>query len=157
MLGRALGPHYVVTAPRMPAPTKPRYQTWARRIGKLLAATANPIVVGHSFGASVLLKYFAEVVPRPTVAGLFLVATPFWSSKFPEFALPADFSVRLSDLSPLYFYWSRDDTEVPLEHLEHYRRALPHAILRIVDGRGHEFDQREFPELTTDIQRVDQE
>jgi len=108
-------------------------------------------VVGHSFGASVLLKYLAETVRRPPLAGLFLVATPFWGPEFPEFALPPDLGVRLRDLSPIYLYHSRDDAEIPVEHLERYRRALTRATVRVLEGRGHEFNQAQFPELAADI------
>jgi hypothetical protein len=48
---------------------------------------------------------------------------------------------------------SRDDAEVPLDHLERYRRALPRAVVRVLDGRGHEFNQARFPELAADIRR----
>jgi serine hydrolase len=155
LLGKPLGADYMVRAPRMPQPTDPHYRTWARRIAELIAGIDNPVLVGHSLGASVLLKYLCEAAPRPSFAGLFLVATPFWGPEFPEFALPADFAVRLGDVSPLYFYHSRDDSEVPFEHLERYRRALPHAIVRVFDGRGHEFAQPRFPELVDDIRRLD--
>ena len=155
MLGPALRPDYRVRAPRMPRPTDPRYASWARRIAKLLAGTTNPVLVGHSFGGSVLLKYLAEAAPRPSVAGLFLIATPFWGADFPEFALPTDFGARLRDVSPLYLYHSRDDPEVPFEHVERYRRLLPQAIVRALDGRGHEFNQPQFPELVADIQGLE--
>jgi predicted alpha/beta hydrolase family esterase len=151
LLGNGLGPEYSVRAPVMPQPDEPQYSTWARRIAELATATPDAVLVGHSFGASVLLKYLAETSPRPGFAGLFMVATPFWDSDSPEFALPPDFGMRLRDVSPLYFYHSRDDHEVPFEHLERYRRALPQAIVRALDGRGHEFDQPEFPELVADI------
>jgi len=150
MLGDALGPGYVVKAPRMPEPSNPRYQTWARRIAHLITGR-NPVLVGHSFGASVLLKYFAETEPQPPFAGLFLIATPFWGTDFPEFALPPDFATRLRNVSPLYLYHSRDDPEVPFEHLERYSRVLRHAVVRALDGRGHEFNQERFPELVDDI------
>jgi hypothetical protein len=110
--------------------------------------------VGHSFGASVLLKYLSETLHRPSLAGLFLVATPFWGPDFPEFALPPDFGVRLRDLSPLYLYHSRDDPEIPFEHLERHSRLLPHAVVQALDERGHEFNQPEFPELAADIRGV---
>jgi predicted alpha/beta hydrolase family esterase len=151
LLQHALGRDYVVHAPRMPEPDDPHYEPWAEAIAELIAESERPAVVGHSFGASVILKYLSEANPRPKVAGLFLVATPFWSSKFPEFALRPNFADALRDLSPLYFYQSRDDDEIPVAHLERYRRALPHAIVRLLDGRGHEFDQPEFPELVADI------
>ena len=151
LLGDTLGRGYRVLAPRMPRPEHPQYWTWARRIDELIRSTRRPILVGHSFGASVLLKYLAETVQRPTVAGLFLVATPFWGPEFPEFALPPDFGERLRDLSPICLYHSRDDTEISVEHLERYRRVLPHAKVRVLDGRGHEFNQAQFPELAADI------
>jgi len=138
----------------MPRPAQPQYWTWAGRIDELIAGTRRPVLVGHSFGASVLLKYLSETVRRPALAGLFLVATPFWGPEFPEFALPSDFGVRLWGVSPLYLYHSRDDPEIPFEHLERYARALPHAIVRALDGRGHEFNQPQFPELAADIRRL---
>ena len=151
LLGEALGRGYRVRAPRMPRPKEPEYWPWARRIDELLRQHRRPIAVGHSFGGSVLLKYLAETVRRPALAGLFLIATPFWGPDFPEFALPPDFGRRLRDLSPIYLYHSRDDAELPLAHLERYRQALPHATARVLDGRGHEFNQARFPELAADI------
>jgi len=157
MLGNTLGPDYAVRAPRMPEPTEPQYATWGRYIAELIGSTTSPVLVGHSFGASVLLKFLAEASPRPFFAGLFLVATPFWGPDFPEFALPRDFAVRLRDVRPLYLYHSRDDPEVPFEHLDRYCRALPHAIARALDGRGHEFDQPQFPELVADIRSLEED
>lgn len=151
LLGDTLGRGYRVLAPRMPRPEHPQYWTWARRIDELIRRTRRPVLVGHSFGASVLLKYLAETVRRPTPAGLFLVAMPFWGPDFPEFALPPDFGVRLRDLSPIFLYHSRDDADVPIKHLQRYRRLLPHATVRVLDGRGHEFNQAQFPELAADI------
>jgi len=40
--------------------------------------------------------------------------------------------------------------------LERYSRALPQAIVRSLDGRGHEFDQPHFPELAADIRRLEE-
>jgi predicted alpha/beta hydrolase family esterase len=151
LLGDTLGRGYRVRAPRMPRPEHPQYWAWARRIDELIGSGRRPILVGHSFGASVLLKYLAETVRRPALAGLFLVATPFWGPDFPEFALPPDWGERVRDLSPIYLYHSRDDAEIPFEHLERYQRVLPRATVRVLNGRGHEFNQAEFPELAADI------
>lgn len=153
LLERGLGAGFRVHAPRMPDPDDPHHEPWAARIGELIAEAECPVLVGHSFGASTLLKFFARVDPRPDFRGLFLLATPFWSADFPEYALTTRDIVRLQDVAPLKFYQSRDDEEVGIEHLAKYRQALPHATFRELDGRGHEFDQEDFPELAADIRR----
>jgi predicted alpha/beta hydrolase family esterase len=155
LLQHGLGSAYVVRAPRMPEPEDPNYRDWAERLAELLEQTEVPVLVGHSFGASVILKYLSEVAVRPPLFGVFLAAVPFWGPKFPEFALRADFGARLRDLSPVYLYRSVDDAVIPSEHLERYRKALPHAVVRTLDGRGHEFDQPDFPELVADIRGLE--
>jgi uncharacterized protein len=154
MLMGSLGRGYTVQAPRMPRPEEPQHERWARRIAEGIGGTADLVLVGHSFGASTLLKYLAEADPLPAFTGLFLVATPFWGPDFPEYALPADFADRLRHAPPIHLYHSRDDSEVPFEHLERYRKALPQAIVRPLEGRGHEFDQPTFPELAADIRAL---
>lgn len=96
MLGKALGPEYRVQAPRMPQPTNPRYQIWASRIAQLIDAEASPVLVGHSFGASMLLKYLEEAAARPSFAGLFLIATPILGPRFPRVRVTARFRVAAS-------------------------------------------------------------
>jgi pimeloyl-ACP methyl ester carboxylesterase len=103
------------------------------------------------WGTRLALRCFLSISRRLCAA----VATPFWSLEFPEFVLPPDFGARLRDLSPIYLYRSRDDREIPAEHLERYRRALPHATVRVLEGRGHEFNQAEFPELVADIRDLE--
>jgi len=154
LLQKGLGRKYRVHAPRMPKPDAPSYEAWSRRIARLLADYRRPALVGHSFGASTLLKYLAQVEQPPELSGLFLVATPWWGRDFPEFALPADFAKKLRIDCPIYFYHSKDDPEVPPSHLRKYRRALEQAQVRLLDQRGHEFNQAEFPELVTDIREA---
>ncbi len=154
LLEQGLGRGYDVTAPRMPKPDEPRYGVWARQLERMIRELESPVVVGHSFGASVILKYFSEARARPAVAGLFLVATPFWGPELSEAMLPADFGARLRDVAPIHLYHSRDDAETPAAHIERNRQALPHAVVRVLEGRGHEFDQPTFPELVADIRRA---
>jgi predicted alpha/beta hydrolase family esterase len=154
MLGDDLGSAYQVRAPRMPDPEDPDDRAWRGRIGQLLGESEAPVLVGHSFGASTLLRYFAATKHWPAFRGLFLVSTPFWGDDFPDFALTSEHLARLQSLSPLFFYQSTDDAVVGLEHFQKYRKALPRAVFRRLDGRGHEFDQARFPELVTDIRSV---
>ena len=154
LLERELGSAYRVQAPRMPDPEHPDDRVWRERIAQLVHAADHPVLVGHSFGASTLLRFIAQAEPPPLFRGLFLVATPFWGEDFPDFALTVEHLLRLRSTSPLFFYQSADDPIVGLAHFQNYQKSLPHAVFRRLDGRGHEFDQETFPELVTDIRSV---
>ena len=40
----------------------------------------------------------------------------------------------------MFLYHGRDDRTVPFSHLALYAKALPNAIVRPLDGRGHQFE-----------------
>lgn len=94
-LQRALGSGYTVHYPRMPDEDAPDYEAWKARILEACSAFAGPyILVGHSLGASFLLRVLAETQLEP--AGVFLVATPYWGApdwEVDAYALPAGFEI----------------------------------------------------------------
>jgi uncharacterized protein len=153
-LRAGLGRGYDVRFPLMPHPDAPRYEAWRDRLEDELAALpAEAHIVTHSLGGSMLLKTLAERPHDRAIAGMFLVATPHWNPADPEiaeYALPDDFAARLPAIRRLFLYHSRDDTEIPLAHVERYARALPQAVVRDLDGYGHLFD-KPCPELVRDI------
>jgi predicted alpha/beta hydrolase family esterase len=68
------GKVYWPDAPAAPA----SYRAWAAKIAKAIAGAGDLILVGHSLGASLLLKCLSEhAVPR-SIVGLFLIAAPYW-------------------------------------------------------------------------------
>ena len=77
-LVRELSPDYHVIAPEMPNADRPNYQSWRSDRAGAAAIDEDMILVGHSFGGSVLLKYLAEGSYRKHVRGLFLVSVPNW-------------------------------------------------------------------------------
>ncbi|HET7535352.1 MAG TPA: alpha/beta fold hydrolase [Candidatus Didemnitutus sp.] len=153
-LRRDLGADYAVSAPKMPAPTKPSYQSWKRKIAKLLSHENAPsILVGHSLGGSVLLKYIAEERPDVRARGLFIVSSPYWGSNNPDFVLAEGFAQSLPKKLKIYFYQSRDDEVINLDHLARYRKAVPRATVRTIASGGHTF-KAGLPELVTDIRTL---
>ena len=62
--------------------------------------------------------------------------------------------MRLRDVSPLYLYYSRDDSEDPFEHLERYSAALPQAIVRALECDAVTNSQWNSPEVLADIRRA---
>jgi uncharacterized protein len=157
-LDAALGSGYEVRAPDMPDPDAPRYEAWGGRIDEEVAALdGGALLVGHSLGASMLLKCLAgrPASHRP-VAGLFLVSTPYWGKDEDwklEYALPDDFPSKLPPIGRTFLYHSRGDAEVPLAHLGLYEEKLPEATVRVIDGDEHSFT-RGLPALVTDIQSL---
>jgi len=135
----------------MPNANDPDYRSWRDAIETHLVDLGdNTLLVGHSFGGSVLLKYLAEDTYQEPIAALFLVATPFWGPGFRDFALPDDFAVALKGI-PIVLYHSRDDPEIPVSHLRRYQEHLPNATSRLIDGSEHSFIHG-LPQLVRDIQ-----
>lgn len=150
----ALGISYDVRYPEMPAADRPEYETWKGQVAKELAALDGKVIlVGHSLGASVLLKYLSEEEVEKPVAGLFLVAAPYWGAEdweVEEYELREDFASTLPGRLPVFFYHSRDDEVVPFGHLALYQAKLPKATVRELDGRGHQFGD-DLSEVARDI------
>ena len=155
-----LGAGYEVRSPKMPNEGSPEYGAWRDRISKEISGmNGDVILTGHSFGASVLLKYLYETNPRRPVAGVFLVATPYWGAEgweVDEYALQDDFASKLPEGLPVFFYHGHEDEVVPFEHLELYKQRLPQAAFREFDGRGHQFDD-DLSEVAVDIEGLRQE
>jgi serine hydrolase len=156
-LRNALGTAYEVRYPKMPDEDRPEYEAWKDQIARELAGLDSEVIlVGHSLGASILLKYLSdEKVERP-IAGIFLVAPPYWGAEdweVSEYALREAFASRLPKELPVFFYHSRDDEWVPFTHLALYRAKLPQATIHEFDGRGHQLDD-DLSEVAQDIKRL---
>lgn len=149
-----LGDRFDVSSPAMPEPDAPHYHTWKSTLETYLSKHERTVLVGHSLGGSVILKYLAEATPATSVLGLFLVASPYWSSQgwdVEEFLVPE--SARFPGIGPVFLYHSEDDEVVPVEHMRLYAGQLPSATLRPCNHRGHLFSKG-LPELITDIKNL---
>jgi uncharacterized protein len=153
----ALGRGYDVRSPKMPNEDSPEVEIWKGRISEELAAMDGEVVlVGHSVGALVLLKYLSEEESEKPAAGLFLVAAPYVGTggwEIEEGALREDFASKLPDGLPMVFYHGREDEVVPFAHLALYEEKLPRAIFRGFDGLGHQFDD-DLSEVARDIEKT---
>lgn len=141
-LRSSLGPAYEINYPQIIADESKKDFGWLQQIGKAISDKKSEIIlVGHSFGASMLLKYLSENKIKEKIAGIFLIATPFWrgnenweqglklEENFVEH-LPADLSI--------YFYHCKDDEEISFDNLLRYKQKLPQAIFREINNGGHQ-------------------
>jgi predicted alpha/beta hydrolase family esterase len=141
-LQNALGAAYHVSYPKMPNEDDPEYRAWKAQISKEHAALGpRTILVGHSAGASVLLRYLAEEkVDNP---GVFLIAAPYWGAEnWHASQLPKEL--------PIFFYHNRDDEVIPFAHLAMYAKKLPQATIREFDAGGHQFNN-DLSKVAADI------
>lgn len=158
ILKKSLGSGYEIRHPKMPDPGNPDYAPWRDRIAKEFAKLdEGSIIIGHSLGGSVLLKYFSEEKHDAKHLALFIVATPFWGLKgweYDAFHLKRGFSKKLPRFGKIFLYRSLDDDVVTHEHLVRYAKTIPQALVREVDGLGHTFDTGECRELTRDLKSL---
>lgn len=141
-LQEALGEGYQVINPQMQTDESAPDFGWLKQIGEEIDKLPNgAFLAAHSLGASFLLKYLSENKISKTIAGIFLIATPFWSGRedwVQGLKLQQDFAQNLLQNSPIFFYHCRDDKEIPFDHLEHYKQKIPWAILREFETGGHQ-------------------
>jgi predicted alpha/beta hydrolase family esterase len=159
-LRQLLGREYEVNYPAMQNEDEANYETWKRQIEEKLAALDGiVIVVGHSVGASILIKCLAEGDIKKTT-GVFLIATPFWGGDkgwkyegYEALVLQASPANKLPANAPVFFYHSRDDETVPFAHLALYAQKFPEATIRELNGRGHQLNN-ELSEVAEDIKSL---
>jgi predicted alpha/beta hydrolase family esterase len=141
-LQAALGDDDEVIYPRLVSDEKAPDFGWPQQIGKeIKTIKGDVLLVAHSFGASMVLKYLSENEVRKKINGIFLIATPFWSGdeKWKQgLKLQKDFAGRLPKDVPIFFYHCRDDEEAPFEHLAIYKQKLPRATAREIQSGGHQ-------------------
>jgi len=143
-LQQALGEVYNVYYPPMQTNEVEVDFGWPEQIGKELSKTNNEVIlVGHSLGASMLLKSLSENKIKNNIAGIFLLSTPFWSGDedwVKGLRPKEDFANNLPKGTPVFLYHCRDDEEIPFDHLAIYRQKIPYATAREITSGGHQFN-----------------
>ena len=73
-----LGPGFQLHYPPMPDEANAPYHAWKPQIESEITVLDSPIVlVGHSIGASHLVKVLTDTETATSIAGVFLLAAPF--------------------------------------------------------------------------------
>jgi len=144
-LQKELGSDFEVRYPEMADEANAPYDLWKRQIKKEITAMSGPVIlVGHSMGASYLAKILTEAKATMPVAGVFLLASPFWGGEgwlyegYEELVLPTDTAATFPKDAKVFLYHARDDEIVPFAHLALYTKLLPQASVREIDTGGHQ-------------------
>lgn len=139
-----LGDGWEVRYPRMPDEDDASRAGWEPAIRAELAALDDgAVVVGHSVGGTLLVAALAEHPPERRLGMIVLLAAPFvgaggWPSD--ELALPADLGTRLPRGVPVHVVHGGADDTAPPAHADVWARAVPQAVVHMLDGRDHQLD-----------------
>ena len=138
-----LGQDYRIRAPLMPSPEDPHASAWLDALdAELVDFPDDGVLIGHSMGGAMILKFIAERRPSLAASGLVMIACPFWGEpdwEVEEFYLPDAFAETLSGLKRILLYHSRDDAIVPFAHMAVYKKHISRAEPHQLDGVGHAF------------------
>ena len=139
-----LGDDYDVHYPKMQTNELLTDFGWLQQIGnEITAINGELILVGHSLGASMLLKYLSENKINKRIAGVFLISTPFWDGDedwVKGLKLKKNFAECLPKNVPIFLYHCRDDGEIPFNHLSIYKQKIPFAVVREIKNGGHQLN-----------------
>lgn len=153
-LKRKLGPDYTIRYPRMPNEDDPKFGPWKAALRKELGKLDDgDVVVGHSIGATMLIHTLAEEPSTRAPSGIFLISAPF----FGEGGWPSDeiephpkLGAKLPAHTPVFLYQAGADQTVPAAHVELYKKAIPQAVVRTLQGRDHQLDN-DMCEVAADV------
>lgn len=153
-LKNILGEQYNIIYPLIEDPEAPTYAMWKTLFKTQFKGLTQPVIlIGHSLGGSMLLKYLSEERPGIAISGLFLIAIPQWSANgwdVADFALSENFEAGLPPLGPVYFYQGTHDPVVPFGHLNFYKQHFKNAVFRQLDVSDHAFALG-LPQLLNDL------
>ncbi|MBF9034567.1 hypothetical protein HKCCE2091_09970 [Rhodobacterales bacterium HKCCE2091] len=139
-LRQALGPSVWIHAPRLGPPDP---AAWDRRIARALDTMApGAVLIGHSLGASHLLRVLAIRRPGFRARGVVGLAAPFWGLADWDasgYAFPECGARRLHGIGRIELLRSADDEVVGTADDDACGRALPRARITRTEGNGHDF------------------
>ncbi len=162
-LERELGSGYEVRYPRMPDEDDPSSETWGPAIRSEVAVLRDrAVVVGHSVGATLLVRALVDQRLRQDLGAIVLVSAPFvgaggWPAG--EFEFPWDLGARLPQAPQVHVIHGLDDETVPPAHAQLYTDVIAQAQLHLLPGRNHQLndDLREVATLISLLPQRDED
>lgn len=149
-----LSTEFTVLYPIIPKPNFPTYEKYKEMFDEAFAKITGPLIlIGHSLGGSVLLKYLSEDHPHISITALFLISVPHWKSNMKEFELKKNFQKAIQNIPEIFLYHSKNDPVVPFDHLSFYKNAFGSATVRELPGREHVFSKG-LPALVEDLRQL---
>ena len=152
----ALGSRYQVSFPRLKEESLPDFG-WPRQISEEINKIGDSLfLVGHSLGASMILKYLSEMQVSDKIITVHLLAPPHWKGDEDwkqGLKLRTYFRFKIPNDLPIFLYQCMDDDVVPYRHYCWYAKKLIGAKLHAMKTGGHQFNN-DLTFLAKDIKKV---
>lgn len=152
-----LGDQFTIIYPHMPDADTPSYLAWeAVLTTNLKNLSGKVILLGHSLGASIILKHFSKEPVPDRVLGMILFGVPYWKDQewdVSEYVIEDDFIGNLSMLDNIYLYHSIDDEVIPTHQFTSYRKIIPKVHWRVLSGTDHSYHGA-IPNMINDIHEL---
>jgi len=153
-----LGETFKVVRLQMPNKINAKYEEWKIYFHRYLEILGDDIVLlGHSLGATFLVKFLAEETIKNTISRVILVAAPFGEKKpGPSlgdfiFESSTNFEAINSDFK-MTLFTSNNDKLITKDDVVKYQKVIKNLEVKTLPDRGH-FSQSEFPELISYIKK----
>jgi predicted alpha/beta hydrolase family esterase len=122
----------------MPSPDEPAVQEWLEEIGRHIRGHDEVYLIGHSLGATAILRYLENPQSSP-IAGGILVSGPFQptANKKVETFLnkPFNFESIRKKCAHFAIIHGDNDTVVPLGDGEHFAEHLDGSLMVVKNGQ----------------------
>ena len=158
-LDKELGEEFQIIRPRMPLRENARYEEWKIHFEKYFPYLEdNIILIGQSLGAIFLVKYLSENKFPKKIFSVYLVACPFNDTLIGErltggFRLGSSLSLLEENAKNIHFFFSKNDSVVPLPHMKKYEEKLKNSHFTILENMNGHFQVSEFPEIIESIRK----
>ncbi len=147
---------FEVLAPELPFSGEPDLAEWLKAMEELVGRLEpDDIILGHSLGGVMALRYLEAAEMTGTPRAVVLVAAP-WSLKGNAmqsfFTHELDADVLMWKANDFIIVHSKDDDKVPFDHAEKYAKMLKGKLLTR-EGEDH-YMAEQYPVLLEIIQRL---
>jgi uncharacterized protein len=137
-----------VLIPELPDPENPDPEIWTKTLVEAARVlTDEDIIVGHSLGGALALRFLEAVEARTTPKACVLISTPWFikDERFRGFFLSdLDHDVLMWRASRFHVIHAKDDHVIPLDHAQKYAQVF-HANLITPEVGGHFNESPTYP------------
>ncbi len=138
----------------MPNKINAKYEEWKIYFHRYLEVLGdNLVLIGHSLGATFLVKFLSEETIKNNIFRVILVAAPFDEKKtgpsLGDFTFESSINFEVNDSNlKITLFASDNDKLITKDDVEKYQKVIKNLEVKTLTDRGH-FGQKEFPELIT--------